>query len=124
MSTTIELKVPDLGNFSNVDVIEILVQPGQQIVKDTPLLTLETDKATMEVPATAAGVVQSLRVKVGDKVSAGSVILLLQTDAAAAGDSAGRSDFSPTAASGEGCVGLKSDLQNTASSSDEINTEV
>jgi dihydrolipoamide dehydrogenase len=124
MSTTIELKVPDLGNFSNIDVIEVLVQPGQQIVKDTPLLTLETDKATMEVPATAAGVVQELRVKVGDKVSAGSVILLLQTDAAAAGDSAGRSDFSPTAASGEGCVGLKSDLQNTASSSDEINTEV
>jgi dihydrolipoamide dehydrogenase len=124
MSTTIELKVPDLGNFSNIDVIEVLVSQGQQIAVDTPLLTLETDKATMEVPATAAGVVQSLRVKIGDKVSAGSVILLLQTDAAAAGDSAGRSDFSPTAASGEGCVGLKSDLQNTASSSDEINTEV
>jgi dihydrolipoamide dehydrogenase len=124
MSTTIELKVPDLGNFSNVDVIEILVQPGQQIVKDTPLLTLETDKATMEVPATAAGVVQSLRVKVGDKVSAGSVILLLQTDAAAAGDSASRSDFSPTQPSPDAAVGLKSDLQNLPPSGNEINTEV
>jgi dihydrolipoamide dehydrogenase len=125
MSTTIELKVPDLGNFSNIDVIEVLVSQGQQIAVDTPLLTLETDKATMEVPATAGGRgAISCASRVGDKVSAGSVILLLQTDAAAAGDSAGRSDFSPTAASGEGCVGLKSDLQNTASSSDEINTEV
>ena len=79
MSTLIELTVPDLGNFSNIDVIEVLVSPGQQIAKDTPLLTLETDKATMEVPATAAGVVQELRVKVGDKVSAGAVILLLQS---------------------------------------------
>ncbi|MDQ5946230.1 MAG: dihydrolipoamide dehydrogenase, partial [Pseudomonadota bacterium] len=124
MSTTIELKVPDLGNFSNVDVIEILVQPGQQIVKDTPLLTLETDKATMEVPATVAGVVQELRFKVGDTVSAGSVILLLLTDTAAAGDSASRSDFSPTQPSPDAAVGPKSDLQNPASSGNEINTEV
>ena len=57
-SQPIDILIPDLGNFSEVDVIELLVQPGQRIAKDTALLTLETDKATMEVPAPAAGVVQ------------------------------------------------------------------
>ena len=81
-SQPIDILIPDLGNFSEVDVIELLVQPGQRIAKDTALLTLETDKATMEVPAPAAGVVQQWYVAVGDKVSSGTRVLQLQPEGA------------------------------------------
>jgi pyruvate dehydrogenase E2 component (dihydrolipoamide acetyltransferase) len=74
----IELTVPDIGNFSDVPVIEVLVSPGETIQKDAPLVTLESDKATMEVPATAAGVVRDVKVKVGDKVSQGTVLVTLE----------------------------------------------
>jgi len=72
-----EVKVPDIGDFKNVEVIEVLVKPGDTIAKEQSLITLESDKATMEIPAPGAGVVQELRVKVGDKVSQGSPILVL-----------------------------------------------
>lgn len=74
----IEVTVPDIGDASDVDVIEVLVAVGDSIDVDTGLITLETDKATMEVPAPAAGVVTELKVAVGDKVSQGSLVLMLQ----------------------------------------------
>ncbi len=74
----IELKVPDIGDFSDVPVIEILVKPGDAVAKEQSLVTLESDKATMEVPAEAAGVIRELRVKLGDKVSKGSVIAVVE----------------------------------------------
>jgi pyruvate dehydrogenase E2 component (dihydrolipoamide acetyltransferase) len=70
----IDLSVPDLGGFSDVPVIEVLVKPGDVVKKDDPLVTLESDKATMEVPAYASGTIADVRVKVGDKVSQGTVL--------------------------------------------------
>jgi len=72
-----EVKVPDIGDFKNVEVIEVLVRPGERIEKEQSLVTLESDKATMEIPSPAAGVVKELKVKTGDKVSQGSPILML-----------------------------------------------
>jgi dihydrolipoamide dehydrogenase len=77
MSATVEVKVPDIGDFDAVDVIEILVKPGDRVEAESSLITLESDKATMEIPSPAAGVVNRLIVKIGDKVSKGSPILLL-----------------------------------------------
>jgi dihydrolipoamide dehydrogenase len=80
----IEIKVPDIGGHSNVPVIELLARPGDMIRKDQGLVTLESDKATMEVPSSAAGVLKELKVKVGDEVSEGSVIAVLEATAAEA----------------------------------------
>jgi len=80
----IEVKVPDIGDFTDVPVIEVLVKAGDTVAKEDPLVTLESDKATMEVPAPAGGVVKEVKVKVGDKVAEGALILTLQTAAAAA----------------------------------------
>ncbi len=80
----VEIKVPDIGNFKDVGIIEISVKPGDAVEKEQALITLETDKATMDVPSPAAGVVKELKVKVGDKVSEGSLILLLESSGAAA----------------------------------------
>jgi len=74
-----EVKVPDIGDFKNVEVIEVLVKPGDSIAKEQSLITLESDKATMEIPSPAAGVVKELKIKTGDKVSQGSPILLLDS---------------------------------------------
>jgi pyruvate dehydrogenase E2 component (dihydrolipoamide acetyltransferase) len=71
--------VPDIGDFKDVEVIEVLVKPGDTVAKEQSLITLESDKATMEIPSPAAGVVKQLQVKVGDKVSKGSAILLLDS---------------------------------------------
>ncbi len=85
MSNVLEVKVPDIGGFKDVPVIEVLVKPGDSVKKEDPLITLESDKATMEVPAPQAGVVKELKIKQGDKVSHGSLILTLEApDAAAA----------------------------------------
>jgi dihydrolipoamide dehydrogenase len=81
--STIEIKVPDIGGFKDVAIIEIAVKAGDSVDKEQTLITLETDKATMDVPAPAAGTVKEMKVKVGDKVSEGSVILLLESSAAA-----------------------------------------
>ena len=80
----VEIKVPDIGGHDNVDVIAVEVKAGDTIALDQTLITLETDKATMDVPADAAGVVQEVKIKVGDKVSEGSVILTVETGVAAA----------------------------------------
>lgn len=78
MSNTIEIKVPDIGDVDEVDVIEVLVAENDQIEAEQSLITVESDKASMEIPAPQAGVVKSVTVKVGDKVSEGSVIVLLE----------------------------------------------
>ena len=78
MSQVVEQRVPDLGEFKDVEVIEVLVKPGDRIEPETPLITLETDKATMDVPATSGGVIQELKVKKGDRVSKDSLIALVQ----------------------------------------------
>ena len=75
----LELSVPDIGGFADIPVIEVLVKPGDAVTKDAPLVTLESDKATMEVPATASGVVKDVRVKVGDKVSQGTVLVTVDS---------------------------------------------
>ena len=82
--STIEVKVPDIGDFTDVPVIEVLVKPGDTVKAEDSLVTLESDKATMDVPAPAAGVIKSLGVKVGDKVSEGHLILTLEEAAGAA----------------------------------------
>lgn len=78
MSQTIEVKVPDLGDFKNVEIIEVLVQPGDTVATDAGLVTLETDKAAMDVPAPQAGTIKELKIKTGDKVSEGDLLLLLE----------------------------------------------
>jgi dihydrolipoamide dehydrogenase len=80
---TIEVKVPDIGDFKDVPVIEVHVEPGAKVKAEDPLITLESDKATMDVPAPQAGTVTELKVKVGDRVGEGSVILLLEAEGAA-----------------------------------------
>jgi pyruvate dehydrogenase E2 component (dihydrolipoamide acetyltransferase) len=83
-----EVRVPDIGDFKDVAVIEVLVKPGDAVTKEQSLITLESDKATMEIPAPEAGVVKELRVKLGDKVSEGSLILILEPGAGEARASA------------------------------------
>ncbi|MBS0571133.1 MAG: dihydrolipoyllysine-residue acetyltransferase [Proteobacteria bacterium] len=79
-----QAKVPDIGNYTNIPVIEVLVKPGDAVARDQGLVTLESDKATMEVPAPFAGVVKELKVKLGDEVSEGVVVALIETGEAAA----------------------------------------
>jgi pyruvate dehydrogenase E2 component (dihydrolipoamide acetyltransferase) len=86
MAATTEVLVPDIGDFKDVEVIEVLVKPGDSVAKEQSLVTLESDKATMEIPSPAAGVVRDLKVKLGDKVSEGALLLMLEE--AAEGDSA------------------------------------
>src|SRR6476661_4742213 len=80
---TVEVKVPDIGDFKDVAVIELLVKPGDTIKPEQSLITVESDKASMEIPSTSGGVVKELRVKLGDKVSEGTVLLVVESDAAA-----------------------------------------
>ena len=81
---SIEVKVPDIGDFKDVAVIEVLVKPGDTVKAEQSLITVESDKASMEIPSSHAGVVKELKVKVGDKVSEGSVVLVLEAKAEAA----------------------------------------
>jgi len=78
-----EIRVPDIGDFKEVEVIEILVKPGDTVAREQSLVSLESDKATMEIPSPEAGVVKELKIKVGDKVSEGSVLLALEPSASA-----------------------------------------
>ncbi|HTP99594.1 MAG TPA: dihydrolipoyllysine-residue acetyltransferase [Casimicrobiaceae bacterium] len=78
----VEVRVPDIGDFKDVPVIEVLVKAGDAVAPEDPLVTLESDKATMDVPAPAAGVVKDVKVKAGDKVSEGSLVLVLEASAA------------------------------------------
>ena len=94
-----EVLVPDIGDFKGVDVIEILVKAGDRVEKESSLVTLESEKATMEIPSPAAGIVRELRVKVGDKVAEGSLILLLDEAVEGAATAAPRPGETPASAS-------------------------
>src|SRR5450755_3935502 len=83
MTSSTEIKVPDIGGFTDVSVIDVMIEVGQKIEVDAPLITIETDRAAMDVPAPAAGVVRKISIKKGDKVSQGSVILVLEADQSA-----------------------------------------
>ena len=89
MSNTIEVKVPDIGDFKNIPIVDILVKPGDSVHPEDPLISLESDKATLEVPAPLAGTVRDIIVKIGDKVSKGSLILTLEAVDASAIATAG-----------------------------------
>ena len=103
----VEITVPDIGDFGSVPVIELLVQAGDTVAKDQGLVTLESDKATMEVPSSAAGVVKELRVKLGDEVGEGAVIAVLETaadadaDASPSGKGDGGAGANPPSPSGK-----------------------
>ena len=94
---TIDVKVPDIGDFKDIPVIEVFVKPGDTVNADDSLVTLESDKATMDVPSPAAGVVRELKVKLGDKVSEGTLVLTLEASAAPAAAPAPQ----PSSASGK-----------------------
>ena len=83
--STIEVKVPDIGDFKDIPVIEVFVKPGDTVKADDSLVTLESDKATMDVPSPAAGVVKEMKLKLGDKVSEGALVLLLDAAGAVGG---------------------------------------
>ncbi len=80
----VEVKVPDIGDFDEVAVIEVLVKPGDTVKAEQSLITVESDKASMEIPSSAAGVVKEVKVNVGDKVKEGSVVLILEGEGAGA----------------------------------------
>ncbi len=124
MSQTIEIKVPDIGNFKNVAVIEISVKAGEQVAKEQALVSLETDKATVDVPSPAAGVVKQIKIKVGDKVSEGSVILTLETQDSGTGNSDLAKPAAP-APQATAAAPTKSQIQNPKSSAiGDIHAEV
>ena len=85
MATIVEVKVPDIGDFKDIPIIEVFAKPGDKVKAEDPLISLESDKATMDVPSPVDGVVKDVKVKVGDKVSEGSLILTVDADAAPAG---------------------------------------
>ncbi|MGN6790303.1 MAG: biotin/lipoyl-containing protein, partial [Rhodanobacteraceae bacterium] len=101
MSKTLDLKVPDIGDFHDVPVIEVLVKAGDRVEKDQSLVTLESAKATMEVPASAAGVIKEVKVKVGDNVEQGAVIAIVEAEGEASqsggAPAASRTDKTPAA---------------------------
>ena len=80
----VEVKVPDIGDFKEVEIIEVMVKPGDTVAVDQSLLTVESDKASMEIPSSHAGVVKELKVKLGDKVAMGTLVLVLEAAGAAA----------------------------------------
>jgi pyruvate dehydrogenase E2 component (dihydrolipoamide acetyltransferase) len=86
MTQLIEVKVPDIGDFKDVEVIEVLVKPGDKVIPEQSLITVESDKASMEIPSSGAGIVREMRVKLGDRISEGVVVLMLES----AGESAQR----------------------------------
>jgi pyruvate dehydrogenase E2 component (dihydrolipoyllysine-residue acetyltransferase) len=85
MGSLVDIKIPDIGDFTDVEVIEVMVKPGDPVKVDDSLITIESDKASMEVPSTEAGIVKEIRVKLGDKVSEGSPIVVIETAAGADG---------------------------------------
>ncbi|WP_292038713.1 biotin/lipoyl-containing protein, partial [Massilia sp. UBA6681] len=94
----VEVKVPDIGDFKEVEVIELMVKPGDTIKVDQSLVTVESDKASMEIPSSHAGVVKEIKVKVGDKVAEGSLVLLLEEAGAGAAPAAEAAAPAPAAA--------------------------
>jgi dihydrolipoamide dehydrogenase len=110
MNKLIEVKVPDIGDFKDIPVIEILVKAGDTVAKEDPLITLESDKATMEIPAPQAGVVKELKTKIGDKVSQGSLILTLDTAASAPAESPKSVQAAPAVAAAKPAADIKTEV--------------
>src|ERR1700756_4199797 len=100
MAASVQVKVPDIGDFRDVQVIEILVKPGQAIKAEQSLITLESDKASMEIPSPTAGIVRELKVKLGDKVSEGSPILELEPASAPSAEAPGATAGKPVRGAG------------------------
>ncbi|HQN66050.1 MAG TPA: dihydrolipoyl dehydrogenase [Methylophilus sp.] len=98
MSNLIEILVPDIGNFDSVDVIEVLVKAGDTVGKEDSLITVESDKASMDIPSPHSGVVKEVKVNVGDKVAKGSLILLLETEASASAPAQKQEEKAPAPA--------------------------
>jgi pyruvate dehydrogenase E2 component (dihydrolipoamide acetyltransferase) len=98
MSEMVEVKVPDIGDFDSVEIIEVLVAVGDQIAEEDSLITVESDKASMEIPSSHAGIVKEVKVKVGDSISQGDVVILLEASADAAADTPAASEETPAAA--------------------------
>ncbi|MCC7083247.1 MAG: dihydrolipoyl dehydrogenase [Burkholderiales bacterium] len=121
MAKAIEVQVPDIGDFHDVPVIEVMVHPGDAVAKDDSLIALESEKATMEVPAPFAGKVAAVRVKIGDKVSKGSVILTVEPEGAPADETAAlapeSSTRTPTPAAAAGARAQSPPLPTRASAS-------
>jgi dihydrolipoamide dehydrogenase len=117
MANPVEVKVPDIGDFKDVAVIEVLVKPGEVIALDTSLVTVESDKASMEIPSSHAGTIKELKVRLGDKVSEGSVILVLDAAGAAApapapkASAAAAAPASPTPAPAASSFSGKADIE-------------
>ena len=98
MANAIEVKVPDIGDYKNIPVIEVLVKAGDTVKAEDPLVTLESDKSTMDVPSPAAGIVKEIKLKVGDKVSAGALVLTLESVGAAAAPAPAKAVAAPAPA--------------------------
>ena len=97
MSNTVQIKVPDIGDFKEVEVIEVLVAVGDTIKAEQSLITVESDKASMEIPASQGGVVKSIAVKVGDKVAEGAVVLEVEAASGADADAGAAKEEAPKA---------------------------
>jgi dihydrolipoamide dehydrogenase len=108
--TLIDIKVPDIGDFKDVAVIELLVKPGDRIKAEQSLITVESDKASMEIPSSASGVVKELKIKVGDRVAEGSVVLVLETTDAAPAASAPAPAAAPATAPVAAAVAVSAPL--------------
>ena len=108
---TVEVKVPDIGDFAEVEVIELLVKPGDTVKAEQSLITVESDKASMEIPSSHAGVVKEMKVKLGDKVAEGSLVLVL--DAAE-----GAAAASPAAAAAAGAEAAAAPSASTISTTE------
>ncbi|MCB5188137.1 dihydrolipoyl dehydrogenase [Methylobacillus caricis] len=126
MSKITEVLVPDIGNFDSVDVIEVLVKAGDTIAKEDSLITLESDKASMDIPSSHAGVVKEVKVKVGDKVAKGALILLLEEAADETADPASAAQSQPQASPAETAPAAvaPTPAPATAIGDADINTEV
>src|SRR5512141_1250647 len=102
---TTEVKVPDIGNYTNIPVIEVLVKAGDTVAKDQGLVTLESDKATMEVPSSVTGVVKEVKVKVGDEISEGVVVAVIEAEGAVKSTLPLAGEVGARSATGEGGAG-------------------
>ena len=115
MAKTIEIRVPDIGDFENVEIIDVLVSAGDKVEEETPLITLETDKAAMDVPAPQAGTLKELKVSNGDKVSEGDVVAVLEVSE----DAAEKAEEKPEVASDAGDDGKNEDEDESEESPEE-----
>ena len=121
MAQQVEVRVPDIGDFKEVEVIELLVKPGDAIAKDQSLITVESDKASMEIPSSAAGIVKQLMVKLGDKVSKDSPLLVIDSEAqTASAANAAAPAADPTAASAPPAAAAPAPTSQASSESIEI----